>query len=96
MCATFSSLRVRKLTGKPAFLTIADSESEAPRMQFQAHCLAHEIRAFLTHSEVFSRALFIACWIVRCSSGDSLAWIRMPRFLALGTFGLPIFFFIKL
>jgi hypothetical protein len=34
MCADFHSLRVRKLTGKPAFLTIADSESEAPRIQF--------------------------------------------------------------
>jgi len=28
----FESLWVRKLTGKPAFLTIADSESEAPRI----------------------------------------------------------------
>src|SRR6266850_2225086 len=27
---------VRKLTGKPAFLTIADCESEARRIQFQA------------------------------------------------------------
>jgi hypothetical protein len=32
MYAIFQSLRVRKLTGKPVFLTIADCESEARRI----------------------------------------------------------------
>jgi hypothetical protein len=35
MCVIFQSLRLRKLTGKPAFLTIADLESEAPRMHLK-------------------------------------------------------------
>jgi len=36
MYAKFQSFWVRKLTGKPAFLTIADSESEAPRICHRA------------------------------------------------------------
>ena len=32
MCAILQPIRVRKLTGKPAFLTIADCESEARRI----------------------------------------------------------------
>jgi hypothetical protein len=34
MCAIYQSLWVRKLIGKPAFLTIEDCESEARRIQF--------------------------------------------------------------
>jgi hypothetical protein len=64
MYAIFQSLTVRKLTGKPAFLTIADSESEAPRIQFTAYvdCVpapAAESNAFRIHSDlpVFSRSI---------------------------------------
>jgi hypothetical protein len=37
----------------------------------------------------------IASLITRFSSGDTLACIRIPRYLAFGTFGLPIFVFIN-
>lgn len=40
--AILKSLWVRKLTGKPAFLTIADSESEAPRILSHEQCDALE------------------------------------------------------
>ena len=51
-CAIFPSLRVRKLTGKPAFLTIADCESEARRIQIQtASFKATESRALRIHSD---------------------------------------------
>jgi hypothetical protein len=100
MCATFELLRVRKLTGKPAFLTIADCESEARRIQNNgdAHELplrAAESNAFRTHSDLLSENLTIAALISRYSSGESRACIRMPRNLAFATFGLPIFLLIK-
>jgi len=58
MCASFHSFRVRKLTGKPAFLTIADREFKARRIQ-NAHArsfspFATKSNAFRTHSEVVS------------------------------------------
>src|SRR5262245_44533396 len=36
MCAIYQSLWVRKLIGKPAFLTIADCESDARRIHLPA------------------------------------------------------------
>jgi hypothetical protein len=57
MCAIFPSLTVRKRTGKPAFLTIPDSESETPRIHVLGHVLvllpvAGESNAFRIHSEL--------------------------------------------
>ena len=57
MCAILNSLWVRKLTGKPAFLTIADSESEAPRIQLTEHEIylpvpAAESKAFRNQSDL--------------------------------------------
>src|SRR5712671_3473878 len=87
---------VRKLIGKPAFLTIADCESEARRIHspHAGHFSAHASRAFRIQSDLLSEVLATAATITRCSSGDSLALTIMPRFLAFGTFGLPIFDFI--
>ena len=99
MCVTLQ-IRVRKLTGKPAFLTIADCESEARRI----HLICYETRvsfraadskAWRTHSDFLCGDLAIATCIAFASSGDSRACIRIPRYSALGTLGLPIFLLIN-
>ena len=98
MCATFSPARVRKLTGKPAFLTIADCESETRRIHKKGydelHPPAAESNAFRIHSDLASLSRLIAARIARFSSVETLACIRISRNLALRTFGLPIFVFI--
>ena len=82
---------VRKLTGKPAFLTIADCESEARRIQFYAaSSKAADNKALRIQSDFDFLALLIAVFIVIASSGDTLACTRIPRRLAFGIFGLPI------
>ena len=89
---------VRKLIGKPAFLTIADCESEARRIQSHAAVFspfATKSNAFRTHSEVVSLERRMASAIAEFSSGESLACIRIPRSFDFGFRGLPSFFFIK-
>ena len=90
MCAMLQSLWVRKLTGKPAFLTIADR-----RIHHAAHFSAQASNALRIHSDLLSGAFSMAALIFRCSSGESLAWMRMPRSLDFGILGLPILDFIK-
>ena len=92
--AIFNALWVRKLTGKPALLTIADSESEAPRIQktdddHAALSIATESRAFRIHSDLLSADLAIAAFMVLCSSGEIRAWIRTARRFSSGIFAGP-------
>jgi hypothetical protein len=91
------SLLVRKLTGKPAFLTIADCESEARRIQNQAamSLSATVNNALRSHSDFDALARRIAAVIFWLSSGESRACIRIPRSLDFGTFGLPSLAFIN-
>jgi hypothetical protein len=88
------------ITGKPVALTIADCESEARRIQLPNYATglslcAAESKDFRTHSDVDAPDCFTASEMALFSSGDSLACTRIPRNLAFGTFGLPIFGFIK-
>ena len=80
---------MRKLTGKPAFLTIADCESETRRIQYQAASSLSRI-----HSDLLLELFAIAAFMVLASSGDTLACISTPRTLVFGSFGLPIFGFV--
>jgi len=92
---------VRKLTGKPGVPTPPDCEFEARRIHKigQSYATdfsrAAESKAFRTHADLLPRDLAIAARISLDSSGDSLACIRIPLNLLRGTFGLPIFDFIK-
>jgi hypothetical protein len=99
MRAIFKLYWVRRLIGKPgvpynrrlrvrgsphpvdydADLSLPAAESNAFRIQSDLLCFARRIAALI--------ALF--------SSGETRACIKIPRNLALGTFGLPIFGFIK-
>lgn len=95
----FQSFRVRKLTGKPAFLAIADCEFKARRIQ-NPHTavfspLAAKSNAFRIHSEVIFFTGCRALRIMPSSSCESLACTSLPRTLDFGFFGLPIFGFIK-
>jgi IS1 family transposase len=99
MCAIFSSLRVRKLTGKPAFLTIADSESEAPRIHLKAHddylpAPAAESKACRIQSELDWPACRIASLISFASGGVTLVVKRTPLAFCVPILGLPALFFI--
>jgi len=97
----FQLLWVRKLTGKPVGSTPPDCEFEARRIHKTGQhyaadfSRAAESKAFRTHADLLPRDLAIAARISLCSSGDSRALTIMPRNLAFGTFGLPIFGFIK-
>jgi hypothetical protein len=96
----FQLLRVRKLTGKPAFLTIADCESETRRIQNPNYAAglppcAAESKVFRTQSEADAPARFTAAEMALFSSGDTRACTRIPRNLAFGSLGRPIFGFIK-
>ena len=92
---------VRKLTGKPAFLTIADCESETRRIHFTwlvyvvLSLIAAVSKVFRTHSDSNKPERFTASETGLYSSDENRAWTRIPRNLAFGTFGLPIFDFIK-
>jgi hypothetical protein len=94
MRATFQSLRVRKLTGKPAFLTIADSESETPRI----HCFERDYESgsnsFLAHSDLVSFAARAASFIRLASPGVNRKAINTPFAFCVPILGLPACFFI--
>jgi hypothetical protein len=99
MYAIFKLFWVRKLIGKPALLTIADCESEARRIQFDygigLSLPATESNAFRIHSPRPSGEAAMAACITLFSSLETRAWMMISRSLAFGTFGLPIFGFIK-
>jgi hypothetical protein len=57
---------------------------------------ATESKAFRTQSDVERPERSTAAEITLFSSGDTLACNKIPRNLAFGTFGLPIFVFIIL
>src|ERR1019366_9009 len=99
MRAIFNPFWVRKLIGKPASLTIADWESETPRIQFNygigLSLPAAESNAFRIQSDLLCPVWRIAPLIAWLSSGETRACTRIPRSLAFGTFGLPILGFIK-
>ena len=95
MRAIFPSPWVRKLTGKPVFLTIADCESEARRIHKTRPIydpLAAEIKAFRVHSDRDKPEAEIAFSTVFRSSGVSLTDIPGANACDLGTFGRPAFF----
>jgi IS1 family transposase len=101
MCAIFQSLRVRKLTGKPAFLTIADWESETPRIHLTDYevvlpLVAAESNAFRSQSELDWPEPRIAALICFASPGVNLAAKSIPLAFFMPIFGLPILFFIFL
>jgi IS1 family transposase len=96
---TLPRLRVRKLTGKPAFLTIADCESDARRIHQTDYvdCLPDstaESTTFRNHSDLLLRDVAIAASIALASPGEN----RAERTIALASFmptlGLPTLFFI--
>jgi hypothetical protein len=93
-------LRVRKLIGKPGGHTSPDRQFDAGRIHVDNYetgslHLATNSKALRIHSDLLCRDVAIAACISLFSSGDTRAWTRMPRSLAFGTFGLPIFGFIK-
>jgi IS1 family transposase len=97
MCAILHSVRVRKLTGKPAFLTIADSESEAPRIHLIEHegylpVPAAESKACRIQSELDWPARRIAPLIFAASGGVNLAANNSPLAFCVPSLGLPIVF----
>jgi len=78
MCAIFQFSWVRKLTGKPAFLTIADSESETPRIHLTDYedvlsPVAAESNAFRIQSDVDWLVSQIALAITLISPGEKRA-----------------------
>jgi len=76
----FQAFRVRKLTGKPAALTIADCESEARRIHL-SECdyetvfspFASESKSLRIHSDLLCRTWRIASLICFASMGVNLA-----------------------
>ena len=100
MRAIVPSLRVRKLTGKPAFLTIADSESEAPRIHYTDHDgpvlppVAAESNARRSQSALDWPEARIADLICFASPGVTRAAKTSPLAFCVPILGLPIFFFI--
>ena len=100
MYAIFPSLGVRKLTGKPAFLTIADSESEAPRIHNlidYVDCVpepAAESNACRIQSGFFCPDARIA-WLIVFASGWATLTVKNTALASfVPTFGLPTLFFI--
>jgi hypothetical protein len=93
-------MRVRKLTGKPAFLTIADSESETPRIHYLTDYedvlspSIAESNAFRIHLDRACPLSFAAASI--CLASDWLNRAEMNTALAtsMPIFGLPTLFFI--
>jgi len=98
MCAIYS-LRVRKLTGKPAFLTIADSESETPRIHLTDYepvlsPYIAESNAFRIQSDLDWPEARIAPAIALTSPGEKRAERTIPLAFCVPIFGLPACFFI--
>ena len=89
MCAILHTVWVRKLIGQARGLY-----TPGLRVRGSPHP-ATESNAFLTQSDVDSPVRLTASAMVLFSSGDSLAWMRIARFLDFETFGLPIFLLIK-
>ena len=94
---------VRKLIGKPAFLTIADCESEARRIQLIERSYgvglslpAAESNAFRIQSGFACPELRIAALICFASGAATRTANNSPLASPFGSFGLPIFFFILL
>jgi IS1 family transposase/uncharacterized protein YerC len=90
---------VRKLTGKPAFLTIADSESEAPRIHLTDYepflpPTAAASKAFRIQSDLLVLSRRIASLIVRTSPGEKRAERTIPLAFCVPSFGLPTLFII--
>jgi hypothetical protein len=99
MSATFQSFWVRKLIGK-----LGVPYNRRLRVRGSPHPLdydaglslaAAESNAFRIQPDLSSGERCIAASITLLSSGETRAIIKMPRFLAFGTVGLPIFGFIK-
>jgi hypothetical protein len=99
MRAILKSVWVRKLIGK-----LGVPYNRRLRVRGSPHPLdygavlpprAAESKAFRIQSDLLSEVLAIAAFISRFSSGESRALTIMPRNLAFGTFGLPIFGFIN-
>jgi hypothetical protein len=99
MRAIFTIVWVRKLIGKlgvPYNRRLGVRGSSHPidyATLFES--FAAESKAFRAHSDWLCRARRIAPLITWFSSGETRVTMKMPRFLAFGTVGLPIFAFIK-
>ena len=95
MCAIFQSCWVRKLLGKlgvPYNRRLRVRGSPHPHNYDADLSLpAAESNAFRIQSDLVSLARLIAAKMTLFSSGDTLACIKIPLYLALGTVGLPIF-----
>src|ERR1017187_1755192 len=99
MRAIFNSVRVHKLIGKlgvPYNRRLGVRDSPHPN-DYEAglSLAATESNAFRIHSDWLCPARRIAPLITWFSSGETRVTIKMPRFLAFGIVGLPIFVFIK-
>src|SRR5271156_1610427 len=99
MYAIFKSVWVRKLIGK-----LGVPYNRRLRVRGSPHPLnydadlslpAADSNAFRAHSDWLCPARRIAPLITWLSSGETRVTMKMPRFLAFGTFGLPIFLLIK-
>jgi IS1 family transposase len=97
MRAIFKSLWVRKLIGKPAFLTIADCESEARRIQLYEPALSSpeaESNAFRSQSGFPFPDWRIAALICFASGGVTRTANSSPLAFWTPIFGLPTLGFI--
>jgi len=100
MRAILKSVWVRKLIGKlgvPYNRRLRVRGSPHPHDYDSGLPLpAADSNAFRIHSDLLSLPCLTAAIIALCSSGETLACIKMPLYLAFGTVGLPIFgFFIN-
>ena len=98
LCFTFLCYWVRKLTGKPASLTIADCEFDARRIhgiyETGISFLATESNARRIHSDFVFRDLAIAACIALASGGVNRAAKSFPLAFCVPIFGRPTFLFI--
>lgn len=99
MCANFQLAWVRKLTGKPALLTIADSESKTPRIHLTDYegvlpPFAAKSKACRTQPDLDWPEARIAPLISFASPGVNRAAKSLPLAFCVPTFGLPTLFFI--
>jgi hypothetical protein len=99
MRAIFKSFWVRRLNGKPGVpynrrLRVRGS-SHPHDYDAGLSLPAADSNTFRIQSDLVSLARLIAAKITLFSSGETRACIKIPRNLAFGTFGLPIFGFIK-
>jgi len=99
MRAIFQSVWVRKLIGKlgvPYNRRLGVRGSSHPLVYDADLSLpAAESNAFRIQSPLPSGEAAMAVCITLFSSLETRAWMMIPRSLAFGTFGLPIFAFIK-